>query len=69
MFYGELTSKCDIFAVGIIVYFLQSGGSFPYLNNETLSSFRKSTQGDDLTSLVSEGDDKDFFTEEMKDFL
>lgn len=51
----------DIFAVGMLVYFLLSGGSTPYEDNfERLSNYRKS-QADDLVSLVSEGDDKDFF--------
>jgi hypothetical protein len=66
--FDEMTSKVDIYALGMIVYFLQSGGSFPHNCNETLSTFRRSLT-DDLSSLVSEGEDKDFFPDELQDFL
>ena len=60
----KVTEKVDIYAVGILVYFLQSGGSYPHNCNETLSSYRKSTHSDNV-SLVSDGEDKDFFSEPL----
>jgi len=53
----------DIFALGIVIYYLLCGGFYPHRNEENLSSFRKSIK-DDIVSIVSEGEDKHSFSEE-----
>lgn len=64
---SQWTVKIDIFSIGILVYFLISGGKYPFIENESLSSYRKSTQ-EDLVSIVSSGVYKELFNDKLKDF-
>jgi len=60
--------QIDVYALGVLVFYLLSDGKMPHQNADKLSSFRKS-QTDDMLSVITEGEDAEFFDEKAQGFL
>jgi serine/threonine protein kinase len=67
VFLGVTGPKQDVFALGILVYKVVSN-NYPIEEPETMASYRKS-QVDELSSILSDGEKKDYFSLEQKEFL